>query len=224
MAVTHGLRVHIVGGPGSGKTRLALALSENLGLPAFHLDALALAEGTAADLRPVRALESRLDDIGHLAMRDRWITEGTFLWWTSKLFEHADLIIWLDTPGRLAIRQIVGRHLSDYIHEASRARGIRARLHALRYPHVLFMIDFLRWSAHYYRATNGVVGPAHDPDNMDALTRSATRECLEGYRSKVVRLTSSDPALALAALSGHGWSPQMRTSLTPAVTSEGRRS
>ena len=45
-------RIHIVGGPGSGKTTIALDLGRRLDVPAYDLDEVGY-EGGAGDQRPL---------------------------------------------------------------------------------------------------------------------------------------------------------------------------
>lgn len=194
-------RIHIVGGPGSGKTTLASSLAEHFSTSAHHLDDVALSEGAMPDFRPKRALSLRRRDVGLLSDNARWVTEGSYLWWTEVLFERADVIVWLDAPWPTAARRIVNRHARDYFSDIVRAPRLRLRLNALRHPHFRSLVDFLRWSSHYYAApvpsaTND------DPDDMRALTRATTREYLGRFGSKVVRLVGADSQIAMAALEG----------------------
>ena len=74
-----------------------------------------------------------------------------------------------------------------------------ARLRALRYPRVRFLVPFFRWSKHYYTSTGGPAA-GHDPDDVDALTRAATAAYLAGYEDKVVRVPIPELERVLEAL------------------------
>jgi hypothetical protein len=85
--------VHIVGGPGSGKTTLADRIGETLGLPVHHLDEVARVGGGTG---PVRSEQARSASISAILAQPGWVTEGVHLGWTDALFEWADLVVWLD--------------------------------------------------------------------------------------------------------------------------------
>lgn len=193
-------RIHIVGGPGSGKTTLAAALAWRLGLSADDLDDVALTEGTAADFRPLRALALRELEVVRLSNRPSWVTEGSYLWWTDALFDRAQAIVWLDIPWAVAARRILMRHVRTYVSDIACATGIRSRLRVLRHPHARYLLSFLQWSSRYYTARAGMHTNACEPDDMRALTRAATSAHLGRYRSKVVRLRRGEVEQVIAAL------------------------
>lgn len=74
-------RIHVTGGPGAGKSRLAQRLSEQLGLPYHNLDGIAL--DLQADMpKPVdfEALMSRRLPLSQrLAAEEAWISDGSNL-------------------------------------------------------------------------------------------------------------------------------------------------
>ena len=123
------------------------------------------------------------------------------MWWSEILFERADAIIWLDPPWRLAARRIATRHVGSYFRDIRDARGLGARLRAIRHPHLCFLAKFFGWSAHYYTAGDAPLGDCA-PDDMHSLTRAATRVCLLAHAAKVIRITTPDLDGALAALAG----------------------
>ncbi|PKB62961.1 MAG: hypothetical protein BZY67_02495 [SAR202 cluster bacterium Io17-Chloro-G1] len=107
------MRVHIIGGPGSGKTTLAQSLSDQIAVPSYSLDDVAwhpYGSGT-------RPIHERVRIVTDLASQPDWMTEGAFLWWIEALLKSADTIIWLDVGCR-----IVHRYASRSI-----ARDIRIR-------------------------------------------------------------------------------------------------
>src|SRR5262245_38846879 len=115
-------RIHIIGGPASGKTELARQLGKYFGTPVYELDKIAF-QGRNFERRP---LDARTNDVNGIASSAAWITEGMFLGWSQPLLEQADAIIWLDCvrwPG--AAWRIVLRFLRGGMEEVRRQRGIR---------------------------------------------------------------------------------------------------
>lgn len=190
-------RIHIVGGPGSGKTTLAIALARRFGVPVQDLDDLA--QGAAPEFRPTRPLALREIDIRRISDGSSWITEGSFLWWTDTLFERAQAIVWLDVPWVVAVYRTLTRHLRSYASDIACASGLRSRLRAARHPHARHLISFMWWSSRYYASSNVTQGVI-DPDDTRALTRAATAAHLARYRSKLIRMRSTDVDEVLIAL------------------------
>jgi adenylate kinase family enzyme len=113
-------RIHIIGGPGSGKTTLAQRFSTHLNLPFYELDVIGWEGGFGLERPP----EARLHDTKQIAMQPSWVTEGSFLGWTEELFRSADYIIWLDLPWRIAAWRIVLRHARASLAGNNRHRGL----------------------------------------------------------------------------------------------------
>lgn len=203
-------RIHIVGGPGSGKTTLAGALALRFGTSAHDLDDVALGEGTGPDFRPKRSLAFRQHDVRILSDGAAWVTEGSYLWWTEPLFHRAQAIIWLDPPWSVAARRILTRHARSYVADVAQARGRREFLRALRYPHLPHLVGFMRWSAHYYRTADDGSLDGYDADDMSALTRATTERYLERHQDRVIRLAGPDVDAAVESIATHGRSSHVR--------------
>lgn len=90
-------RIHILGGPGSGKSSLARREAAKLGLPQLELDAIFWDnESPAYDVRRDPAERDRL--LVEHAAGEAWIIEGVYWKWCLPSFERADEIWVLDTP------------------------------------------------------------------------------------------------------------------------------
>lgn len=183
-------RIHIIGGPGSGKTTLARQVAACLQLPCYELDQVGYENGSGAE----RPLAVRLADIRQIAAQPGWVTEGVFLGWTSDLFESADRILWLDLPWRLAGWRIFIRH-------------IRAELRGNN-PHTgwVKLYHFMRWSRGYYLRTAAAQAPL--PSQDIAENRATTAHYLAAFGPKVVHC--QHPAAVSAYLAN----------LTPGVSAQ----
>src|SRR5215469_11993824 len=90
-------RIHIIGGPGSGKSYIAAKLAERFHIPHHDLDELfwdrsAPRYGVPAD---PKERDRKLTDI---VSQDGWIIEGVYYLWLGPSFDAADYIIDL-TPN-----------------------------------------------------------------------------------------------------------------------------
>lgn len=127
-------RILIVGGPGSGKTTLALELGALLNLPVHHLDDIARVGGGRG---PETSVEHRASAIGEIVASGRWLTEGVHLGWTGPLLDAADAIVWLDhvrwqTSSRRVIRRFLRQALAEARQRQGRERFLRLRDYARR--------------------------------------------------------------------------------------------
>jgi adenylate kinase family enzyme len=99
-------RVNVKGGSGSGKTTVARAVAERLGLPYLELDALNhgpnWTEASAAELQDgVRRFMSAADG---------WVIDGNYEQKLDALVvDAADTVIWLDLPLLIKLRRLARR-------------------------------------------------------------------------------------------------------------------
>ena len=166
-------KIHIVGGPGSGKTTLAQQLARVVAAPTYDLDHVAYENGAGAKY----PLATRRVKVRAILEQPAWVTEGIYLWWTEPLLDAATVVVWLDLPWPVAVWRIVVRHL-----KLSWA-GVNP------HPGLLRLGKFVWWQVdHYYRRP--AVQPTA-PDDDSAITHAATAHTLHKYASKVISLRSA---------------------------------
>jgi adenylate kinase family enzyme len=97
-------RVMIVGGPGSGKTTLAVELGRRTGLPVVHMDHIHWTPGW---------IERRAEEKDRLVWaahrREAWILEGGHSRSYADRVAHADTLVWLDVPVGLRLWRVLRR-------------------------------------------------------------------------------------------------------------------
>jgi adenylate kinase family enzyme len=99
-------RIAVNGASGSGKTRLATALSRRLGLPRTELDALFHQPGwTPLDTGTFRR---RVADVTGGA---RWVVDGNYDQVRDLVWGRAEWIVVLALPRRAVMRQVVVRSM-----------------------------------------------------------------------------------------------------------------
>lgn len=95
-------RVLVAGTSGSGKTTLAARVAEMLAVPHVEMDALF--HGPEWTPRP-----SFLEDVRRFSAEPAWVTEWQYGRARAHLAERADLLVWLDLPRAVVMRQVVHR-------------------------------------------------------------------------------------------------------------------
>lgn len=165
-------RVHITGGPGAGKTRLARRLSQRVGLP--HIDTDLISLELQADL-PLPLdfdllMAHRLPLSERLASEDAWISEGSNLVASRPFYERADLVVYMRCEWRVAAYRILMRH----------ARASLAGNN--RFPGLGNLRRFFLWSRRYYANRN-----AHGVNGFGTpATIAYHEEALQAYGDKLV--------------------------------------
>ncbi len=97
-------RVLVAGTSGSGKTTLAGRVGVLWGLPHTELDGLHWGPGWTS--RP-----DFVDDVRALVATDAWVTEWQYRVVRPLLLERAEVLVWLDLPTDVVMRQVVARTL-----------------------------------------------------------------------------------------------------------------
>jgi adenylate kinase family enzyme len=90
-------RIHIIGGPGSGKSYIAAKLAQHFTVPVYDLDDFfwdraALTYGIRADAT------ERDRRFAFIVSQDGWIIEGVYYQWLAPSFDAAQAILAL-TPS-----------------------------------------------------------------------------------------------------------------------------
>ncbi len=97
-------RIAVAGVSGAGKTTLARRLGARLGIPYSELDALH--HGPAWTPRT-----AFLDDVRALVAQDAFVTEWQYAAARPLVLARAEVLVWLDLPTHVTMRQVVARTL-----------------------------------------------------------------------------------------------------------------
>ena len=90
------MKIHIIGGSGSGKSHLAETLSAKYGIPHYDLDQLQWDSSGAYGQK--RAPEERRRLLDEILEKPDWVIEGVYHSWCLRCFEEADMIYLLSVP------------------------------------------------------------------------------------------------------------------------------
>jgi adenylate kinase family enzyme len=132
-------RIHIIGGPGSGKSYVAAKLARCLGVPAYELDELFW--DRASGHYAIRADPAKRDEqLAAIVAQDGWVIEGVYYQWLTPSFSRADVIIVLTPSIWIRHWRVIRRFFLRKVGRVSPRRESFADLWSL-----------LRWS-HGYEA------------------------------------------------------------------------
>ena len=108
------MKIRIIGGPGSGKSYLAEALSKETGIPLYDLDDLQW-KNELGSYAQRREPEERAKMLEQILQKENWIIEGVYYGWCPQSFRDADRIYLLRVPRRVyrgrILRRFFRRHL-----------------------------------------------------------------------------------------------------------------
>ncbi|MBQ1371503.1 MAG: AAA family ATPase [Oscillospiraceae bacterium] len=125
------MKIHIIGGPGSGKSFLAERLSRELGIPHYDLDDLQW-DNTARGYGTKRDPQERDALLQEILQQQDWIIEGVYYAWCDQSFRQADQIYLLQVPRRLfrfrILRRFVRRKLGLEPGKKETLKSLRALL------------------------------------------------------------------------------------------------
>jgi len=102
-------KIHIIGGPGSGKTFSSTHLEKSTNLTAYDLDKVFWQQNQNAYIRSSH--ESRTEKLSQVLSKENWILEGVYYKWLSNAFRDADIIIIMNPPVLLRQWRIFKRFL-----------------------------------------------------------------------------------------------------------------
>ena len=135
------MKIHIIGGPGSGKTFLASQLSEQLGISHYDLDDLQWAN-ESNDYGTKRDPQERAALLHRILQEKEWIIEGVYYAWCGQCFADADRIYVLSVPRYRYRYRIIRRFIRRKL---GLEKGKRESLRSLK--------KLLKW-ADQYRQVN----------------------------------------------------------------------
>jgi len=129
-------RIIVAGTSGSGKTTLAARLGDALGIEHIEIDGLY--HGPNWTPRP-----SFVADVEDFTAKPHWVTEWQYTVVRPLLAERADLMMWLDLPRSVVMRQLVHRTLRRRIrHEVLWNGNVEPPLHTV----LTDRTHVIRWS------------------------------------------------------------------------------
>ncbi len=201
------VKIHVLGGPGSGKTTLGKELSAKLHIPHYDFDLYGEKNGTSA--------EAWAEESFSIAQQPGWVVENIAIIHIDPLLYAADHIVLLDVPWPVAAWRMLYRHIMATLHGTNRYPGFKS-LYALLTSSRRYYLNINKRPAiaelmHSYLEQHTSTLPPTRQEVIEQLeTYSAlilpptiefVRSYLEKYGEKVIVVrTNADRARLLAFL------------------------
>jgi adenylate kinase family enzyme len=206
------LKIHILGGPGSGKTTLAAALSSRFHVPHYELDQLGRKNGMRS--------AAYIEDAFAIVEQPGWVTEGIDLIWIDPLLYQADYIVLLEVSWPVAARRIVYRHIAKSLQGTNSYPGIKSLFLFLKNTHDYYLN---KCSADTAESIDGYLeehGERNEPPDTERLlarlekygaeivlapTAEFVQRYLEKYKQKVIVVKNNADRERLFDLFAQHW-------------------
>lgn len=157
------IRIHIIGGSGSGKSYISEQISNKFNIPHFDLDNI-FWDNNAVEYGVKTPEAERDNKLKKIVEQPSWIIEGVYFKWVELSFEMADKIFVLNTPLSMQEERIWSRYEKRKLGEVSSAK--KETLQTVK--------DLINWNKNY----NLNYIPNFIRDNE--------------YKSKIIQLESSE--------------------------------
>lgn len=156
------MKIHIIGGSGSGKSYFAEQLSRKYNIEHIDLDNL-FWDNTAKNYGVKMPIDKRTEKLNDILDKDGWIIEGVYYAWVEECFKQADKIFVLMIPPIVYKYRIVRRYFRRKI---GIEKGKKETLKSL--------IKLLKWTDKF------------DNENMIEIMNT-----LDKYKDKVLLISKS---------------------------------
>jgi len=103
-------KIHIIGGPGSGKTYCANKLSKKLNIKNYDLDNI-FWDKSVNKYGIKNSKDKRQAELNKILNKKQYILEGVYYFWLKDSFKQADLIVILNTSVCLRDYRIIKRFI-----------------------------------------------------------------------------------------------------------------
>ena len=104
------MKIHIIGGSGSGKTYYATKLSAETGIKHYDLDDIQWNNESNA-YGQMNTKEKRKELLDAILSKNDWIIEGVYYKWCTQCFEEADKIYFLRTDVNVCKKRVMFRFI-----------------------------------------------------------------------------------------------------------------
>lgn len=135
------MKIHILGGPGSGKTFLSSKFEAKYGIKPLNLDDIVFDNSDAAFKKKRDEVERNqlLSDFIK-SHDDDYIIEGVYYDWVDKSFENADYIFLFEIPLHIRVLRVIRRWY----------RSLSEKDQAKKYS-LFSTIKLIKWMFEYYK-------------------------------------------------------------------------
>jgi adenylate kinase family enzyme len=160
-------KIHIFGGPGSGKSYLATQLEQLLNISSNNLDNI-FWDNSQSNYNKKQDSKKRNNLLEEILSHDSWIIEGVYYDWVYKSFHKSDVIIIIKPSVVIRSARIIKRFIFRKLRilKSNKKETFRG------------LIKLLRWNSNF------------DNDNFKLAL-----EVLEPFKQKTFSFNSADKAL-----------------------------
>ena len=157
------MRIHIIGGSGTGKSYVTKKVSEKFNISHYDLDNI-FWDNTSEHYGVRMPIEKRAEKLNSILKNSNWVIEGVYYSWLNDSFSNADYIFILNSPVIVYRYRIIKRFLKRKL---GVEKGKKETLKSL--------IGLLKWTDNYQK------------NKMPKIL-----EFLEPYKEKIILLENSE--------------------------------
>ena len=160
-------KIHIIGGPGSGKTFTASKIEYQYSIKSYNLDDI-FWDNQSENYNQKSDPETRNKELVLITSNNSWIIEGVYYAWLKPSFENADVVFILTPNVWLRDFRILSRFLKRMVYKHHRKESL------------FDLIDLIKWN-HKYEKVN-----IHDARKHICQISNNIKEC-KNY-SEVIKI------------------------------------